>query len=53
MVTIPNHNRDIAHSWRETKRLARKQGYGERIEVPKGSVLGLPDEFELSSLSIR
>lgn len=53
MVTTPDQNRQIAYSWHEAKRLAREQGYGERIELPKRSVLGLPDEFECSGLSIQ
>lgn len=53
MVNFPSANSNSAYSWREAKRLAREQGYGEKIELPKRSSPVLPPEFEQSRLSIR
>ncbi|QLH79812.1 hypothetical protein HZS55_22055 [Halosimplex rubrum] len=46
------HDGDRAYSWWKAKQLARKQGYGEKIEVPKTDEPSLPPEFERSALSI-
>lgn len=53
-MVIPEPNdRDRAHSWAEAKRLARQQGYGEKITVPKTSERRVPPEFERSAWSVR
>lgn len=41
-----------AGSWAQAKRLAREQGYGTKITVPKAKEPTLPLEFEQSLLSI-
>lgn len=48
MVSSPSEGRDYAHSWAEAKRLAREQGHGEKITVPKTAEHRLPPEFERS-----
>jgi hypothetical protein len=53
MVNSPSEDRDYAHSWAEAKRLAREQGHGEKITVPKTAEHRLPPGFERSKWSIE
>ncbi|WP_232700808.1 hypothetical protein [Halobacterium wangiae] len=53
MVSSPSEDRGYAYSWAEAKRLAREQGYGEKITVPKTAEFTLPPGFERSYWSIE
>ena len=53
MVVLESDNNKRAHGWAEAKRLARRQGYGQKITVPKTSEPTLPPGFEPSRWSIK
>jgi hypothetical protein len=53
MVSSPSEDSGYAYSWAEAKRLAREQGYGVKITVPKTAELTLPPGFERSYWSIE
>lgn len=53
-MRIPESNDgDYAHTWAEAERLARKQGHGQKITVPKTSEPTLPPRFKRSYRSIN